>query len=223
MRSSREPVEAARFSVGLSVARRLRSDPRHTLAPADRRRLATADDATLVALARAGSVHACEALALRYWPLVAHVARRHARALDADDVVGDVMASLWSALSRGKGPSENVAGYLAVSARRAAHARLQLRLDEWLVGEAELLEDLARDHRTGLDDDDTDHQDLIAGLAQLTARQRQVLWLTIVEGRPPQELAARLGISANASAALAMRARRSLARAMAPTATSRAS
>ncbi len=57
----------------------------------------------------------------------------------------------------------------------------------------------------------TSRMTMAAALDELPHRQRLVLWRTLVEGDRMDEVAAELGITANAAAAIAHRARKSLA------------
>lgn len=133
-------------------------------------------------------------------------ARQVAGAQLADDLVAQAFTNVFAALRRGRGPADGFASYLRAAVRNA-------NIDHWRrssreVSVAEFTDDLAWSDPTtnaGLDD-----EALHRAIEQLPARWRQVIAWTVIDGRPTAWVAERLGLSPNAAAALAYRARRSL-------------
>jgi RNA polymerase sigma factor (sigma-70 family) len=167
------------------------------------------DDADLIKAARAGDAEAYARLYDRHWA----AAMRFARSLagpsgDVEDLVADGFARVLAALRSGNGPVEAFRPYLLSAVRNAFYdlARRSAReqpLQELrpLAPEVPFVDPvLAEDERR-----------LVAtAFGELPERWRMVLWHTEVEGETPAEVAPLLGISANAVAALAYRARQGL-------------
>lgn len=129
------------------------------------------------------------------------VAAQYRRGPDVDDLVDGAFERMLAALRRGRGPTRSPRAYLFVTLRRLA-AETARRREEPLddAPEPEAVAGLDRDER----------EIVLAALRSLPEQWRTVLWQTAVEGRPPREIAPALGISANAAAALAWRAREAL-------------
>jgi RNA polymerase sigma factor (sigma-70 family) len=170
-------------------------------------------DADILDAVRRGDRHAYVELYQRYLG----AARRLARSLlrnqaDADDVVSEVFASVFSVIQRGKGPRDGFAAYLMASVRNECY-RAQRQLgrttqvaptDDELVAEGDNgveLDPFAR----------RDEADVVQqALQTLPSQFREVLWRTEVEGQSHQEIAESIGTTPQAVAAQAMRARRAL-------------
>ena len=127
---------------------------------------------------------------------------------DADDVVAETFARVLSALRNGNGPAEAFRPYLLTVVRRVAI-------------------DLVSGQRRQIPTDDGDMPDpgepfddpMVADLERslitrafwsLPERWRAVLWHTEIDESRPAEVAAQLGLSANAVAVLRRRAREGL-------------
>ncbi len=157
------------------------------------------DDDELVQAVRDGDDDAYGRLFVRHGAVARRVAVRRGHSGEADDVVSEVFARVLAQIRAGRGPSTSFRAYVLTATRHEAVRRAVLArrcepvadLEPW-VGPVEL--------------PDVDDR-LRAAYAGLPRRWQQALWLLEVEGRTPQELAAELGLSANAVSALGYRAR----------------
>ncbi len=162
-------------------------------------------DVELIARARDGHDDAFAELYDRHAPAAQRLAATFPRAGSADDLVHGAFERVLGAISRGAGPDESFRAYLFVTLRRLAAGQIAARHDEPVDEVPE-----------GLRDQETDVIDLaertivLDAYGSLPDRIQAVLWQTEVEGRPPRELAPVLGMTANATAALASRAREKL-------------
>ncbi len=190
------------------------NDMATTIRPRGRnRRVGAAElsDAELLERVRAGDERAYGELYVRHESSAASLARylTHSRH-EADDVVADAFARVLRAIRGGAGPTEAFRPYLLTAVRRtvwrrseeAAHAgRLASSEDEAEVLDIRLAVD-AEDH--------SDEAIVLQAFQGMPERWQLVLWHTEIEGQPPAEVAPLLGLSANATAALAVRAREGL-------------
>uniref|UniRef100_UPI00202E5A09 sigma-70 family RNA polymerase sigma factor n=1 Tax=Streptomyces sp. MSC1_001 TaxID=2909263 RepID=UPI00202E5A09 len=180
-------------------------------------------DSELVQLMRDGDDSAYEELFRRHSDAVRRYARTCCRdAHTADDLTAEVFARTLQAVRGGAGPEQAVRAYLMTTVRRvAAHwARTQKR--EHLVEDfAVFAADAARSSEVS----DQDTMDLGAevramheaeqslamqAFRSLPERWQAVLWHTTVEEESPSEVAPLFGLTANATAVLASRAREGL-------------
>lgn len=185
--------------------------PFHPLAsarPRGRRTgLPTTSDAALLAASRTGCAASFGELYRRHEPVLRRIAGSTAptsHPTEIDDLVADAFARLLAALRNGSGPADNPVPYLVVTIRNrriAWHRRV--------IRDRDLVERIGEHLPTDASIPETD-ADVAAAMLALNPRHRQILWSTEVEGRKPQELAATLGISADAAAALSYRARKAL-------------
>jgi RNA polymerase sigma factor (sigma-70 family) len=167
-------------------------------------------DADLLLRVRAGDRDAYGDLYLRHEPAATSLARYLTRSNhEADDVVADAFARVLRAIKGGAGPTEAFRPYLLTAVRRTVwrhaeeknHTRLAATEDE-----AELL-----DLRLAVEPEDrTDEGIILRAFQELPERWQLVLWHTEIEGQPPAAVAPLLGLSPNATAALAVRAREGL-------------
>jgi RNA polymerase sigma factor (sigma-70 family) len=143
-----------------------------------------------------------------------HVAavRRLARSIasdqsEAEDITAETFFRVLQALRRGAGPREYVRAYLLTVARRVSWEWHGARRDV-PVSDDELT------FRAGAGADthaySADHTLITTAFTSLPERWRTVLWQTEVEGEQPAMVAPHFGLSANATAALARRARQGL-------------
>jgi RNA polymerase sigma factor (sigma-70 family) len=164
-------------------------------------------DVDLLVAVREGDAEAWCEIYRRY----EHEARRFARSLvpsdDVDDLVAEAFAKVLRALRSGRGPEDHPERYLMVAVRTTATSvhRQRTRQRDLLVRVGPEPE-----HAVGADPGELGDGTLTAAFATLSPRWRQVLWWSEVEGRSPAEIGAELGLTANAAAALAYRARRAL-------------
>lgn len=179
-------------------------------------------DSALVERTRRGDEQAYAELRRRH---VASV-RRYARSCcrdghTAEDLTGEVFARTLQALRRGAGPDTAVRAYLLTTVRRVAAS--------WgtAAGHERLVDDFAAfagrmaqtgGQETGVADpgpevralQEAERTPAVKAFRSLPERWQTVLWHTTVENEPPAEVAPHLGLTANATAALAHRAREGL-------------
>ncbi|MBE1580965.1 sigma-70 family RNA polymerase sigma factor [Amycolatopsis roodepoortensis] len=144
--------------------------------------------------------------------LHAAAVRRLARSLAADrseaeDITAETFFRVLQALRRGAGPRDYVRAYLLTVARRVSWEWHGARRDV-PVSDDELT------FRAGAGADThartAEHSLITTAFTSLPERWRSVLWQTEVEGEQPAMVAPHFGLSANATAALARRARQGL-------------
>ncbi|MFE5795637.1 sigma-70 family RNA polymerase sigma factor [Streptomyces sp. NPDC056503] len=180
-------------------------------------------DADLIQRMRDGDDSAYEELFRRHSEAVRRYARTCCRdAHTADDLTAEVFARTLQAVRGGAGPEQAVRAYLMTTVRRvgATWARTQKR--EHLVEDfAVFAADAARSSEVS-DQDTLDlgaevraMQEAEQSLAMqafrsLPERWQAVLWHTTVEEESPSEVAPLFGLTANATAVLASRAREGL-------------
>ena len=163
-------------------------------------------DAELLDQARNGDEAAFTELYVRHQPAAAGLASTYRRLGDPEDLVNEAFEKVLAAVRRGAGPTDAFRAYLFVTLRRLAAEH-----DERPAGQpldnvpesvvAEVTEpEMARADRDIMND----------AFESLPDRWQTVLWHSAVEGRAPRELASVLGVSADAAAALAYRAREKL-------------
>ncbi|QWF80298.1 sigma factor [Amycolatopsis sp. CA-230715] len=123
---------------------------------------------------------------------------------EAEDITAETFFRVLQALRRGAGPRDHIRAYLLTVARRVSW--------EWHGARRDVpVTDDELTNRAGADADTharTDERTLITtAFTSLPERWRTVLWQTEVEGEQPAVVAPHFGLSANATAALARRAR----------------
>ncbi|MDQ0378069.1 sigma-70 family RNA polymerase sigma factor [Amycolatopsis thermophila] len=171
-------------------------------------RSASEDEAALLGRLRAGEDAAFREL----FELHASAVRRLARGLAADsseaeDITAETFFRVLQALRRGNGPKEHIRAYLLTVARRVSW--------EWHGARRDVpVTDDELTHRAGAGADaharTAEHSLITTAFTSLPERWRTVLWQTEVEGEQPAVVAPNFGLSANATAALARRARQGL-------------
>jgi RNA polymerase sigma factor (sigma-70 family) len=126
---------------------------------------------------------------------------------EAEDLTAEAFFRVLQAIRRGSGPVDNVRGYLLIVARRVAW-EWNLRRRDVPVSDEELT------HRAPSDPDTsgalTERNLIRRAFSSLPERWRNVLWKMEVEGERPAAVAINFGLSPNATAALARRARQGL-------------
>lgn len=126
---------------------------------------------------------------------------------EAEDLTAEAFFRVLQAIRRGSGPVDNVRGYLLIVARRVAW-EWSLRRKDVPVSDEELT------HRAPSDPDAsgqlTERSLIRRAFTSLPERWRNVLWKMEVEGERPAAVATNFGLSPNATAALARRARQGL-------------
>ena len=127
---------------------------------------------------------------------------------DVDDVVADAFAGVLEALRNGNGPRDNFRSYLLAAVRNGCRLRWQRIYNAADRG----LRQSADDSPVFEDPERYVEADTVArAFASLSPRWQQTLWLTEVEQRSSEEVAARLQLAPNATAALTHRAREAFA------------
>ncbi|MGW3392077.1 sigma-70 family RNA polymerase sigma factor, partial [Streptomyces cinereoruber] len=180
-------------------------------------------DADLVQLMRDGDDSAYEELFRRHSEAVRRYAKTCCRdAHTADDLTAEVFARTFQAVRGGAGPEQAVRAYLMTTVRRVAANWARTQKREHLVEDfAVFAAEAARSSEVS----DQDTMDLGADVLamheaeqslamqafrSLPERWQAVLWHTTVEEESPSEVAPLFGLTANATAVLASRAREGL-------------
>ncbi|MGW6713306.1 sigma-70 family RNA polymerase sigma factor [Streptomyces globisporus] len=180
-------------------------------------------DARLIEDMRAGDDQAYEELFRRHSGAVLRYARSCCRdAHTADDLTAEVFARTLQAVRGGKGPTEAARAYLMTAVRHVAAAWTKSAKREHLVDDFAVFATQAT-RSSELSDDDTLElgADVLAmheaeqtmamqAFRSLPERWQAVLWHTTVEEESPSEIAPLFGLTANATAVLASRAREGL-------------
>jgi RNA polymerase sigma factor (sigma-70 family) len=166
------------------------------------------DDRALLDRLRSGEDSAFGELFARHAAAVRRLALGlvHDRS-ESEDLTAEAFFRVLQAIRRGAGPVDNVRGYLLIVARRVAW-EWQTRHRDVPVSDEELTQ------RAGADPDtsgqSTERNLITRAFTSLPERWRSVLWKVEVEGERPAVVATNFGLSANATAALARRARQGL-------------
>ncbi|WP_344094776.1 sigma-70 family RNA polymerase sigma factor [Streptomyces stramineus] len=180
-------------------------------------------DTELVVRMRSGESEAYEELYRRH----ARAVRRYARSCcrddhTAEDLTNEVFASTLQAVRGGAGPNTAVRAYLLTTVRRVAAAWARTTRREQLVEDFAVFAASAARASVAADDDTLDlgadvlamreaeHSLAVRAFRSLPERWQTVLWHTTVEEESPSDVAPLLGLTANATAVLAHRAREGL-------------
>ncbi|WP_411103774.1 sigma-70 family RNA polymerase sigma factor [Streptomyces sp. cmx-4-9] len=187
-------------------------------------------DAELVVRMRGGDDGAYEELFRRH----ADAVRRYARTCcrdghTADDLTAEVFARTLQAVRGGAGPDQSVRAYLLTTVRRVAAAWAKTARREQLVEDFAVFAEQAATGAengsalSGLSGGDTlelgadvramqeaEQSLAMQAFRSLPERWQAVLWHTTVEEASPSAIAPLFGLSANATAVLASRAREGL-------------
>ncbi|WKD33914.1 sigma-70 family RNA polymerase sigma factor [Streptomyces xanthophaeus] len=187
-------------------------------------------DGDLIARMRGGDDGAYEELFRRHADSVRRYARSCCRdAHTADDLTAEVFARTLQAVRGGAGPDQSVRAYLLTTVRRVAAAWAKTAKREQLVEDFAAFAEQASTGTeggtalSGLSGDDTlelgadvramheaERSLAMQAFRSLPERWQAVLWHTTVEEASPSTIAPLFGLSANATAVLASRAREGL-------------
>jgi RNA polymerase sigma factor (sigma-70 family) len=162
-------------------------------------------DQALLARVRSGDDRAFGELYHRHSDAVrAFAIRSFGSTLDADDITAEAFFRVLQAVRRGTARIDHVRAYLLTVARRVAW--------EWTARRRDVpVDDVELSWRTGAAGDrsatSAERHLITQAFTSLPERWRKVLWRVEVEGERPAVIAGHFGLSANATAALARRAR----------------
>jgi len=166
------------------------------------------DEQLLLSRLRGGQDEAFSELFELHAPAVRRLARSLANdASEAEDITAETFFRVLRAIKRGNGPNDNVRGYLLTVARRVAW--------EWKGASHDVpVTDDELTSRAGSTEpaasNSAEYSLITRAFTSLPERWRTVLWRTEVEGDQPAVVAPHFGLSPNATAALARRARQGL-------------
>lgn len=164
------------------------------------------DDATLVAQIRAGDPEAESELARRFGPRMRVLCLARTRRPDlASDLAQDAMIALLLELRRGA-----LRDAAALPAFAAGIARNVVRSEHRATARHDVRSLDVDVVQASAEEADVRRLDVGRAIERLPAPDRQVLHLILVEGCKPADLAARLGITAEAARARKLRAQRRL-------------
>ncbi|NYG07271.1 RNA polymerase sigma factor (sigma-70 family) [Phycicoccus badiiscoriae] len=169
------------------------------------------DDLELTSPARDGDERAAVELWTRHYPAALSTAHRVARQpRDAEELASDAFSGMLAALRRGGGPTGSVRAYLLTSVRNGVTTRgRRANAFDILTDQISLLEnaaDVPADPVAAA----SELSLMREAFASLPARWQHVLWRTAVDHEANISVADELGVSPNAVAALARRARQVL-------------
>jgi RNA polymerase sigma factor (sigma-70 family) len=181
-----------------------------TLEPRGDTRAPGPSDCELLDRVRAGDSAAYGVLYERHEPSAKSLARYLTKSgHDADDVVADAFARVLRAIKGGAGPTEAFRPYLLTAVRRTVWRKSEDARHHRLAADED--EEEMFDLRLQVEPEDrTEESIILRAFAELPERWQLVLWHTEIEGQPPAAVAPLLGLSPNATAALAVRAREGL-------------
>lgn len=180
-------------------------------------------DAALIRRMREGDDSAYEELFRRHSESVRRYARTCCRdAHTAEDLTAEVFARTLQAVRGGSGPEQSVRAYLLTTVRRVAAAWTKTARREQLVEDFAVFAAESARSSAPVSDDALDlgadvqamheaEQSLaLQAFRSLPERWQAVLWHTTVEEESPSKVAPLFGLTANATAVLASRAREGL-------------
>jgi RNA polymerase sigma factor (sigma-70 family) len=169
-------------------------------------KVATQSDAELLTNARDGDEAAFTELYVRHHAAAQRLAQGYRRLGDPDDLVNGAFERVLAALRRGNGPTDSFRAYLFVTLRRLAMEQARHADDESLDEVPEPVAAVAGDPELA----GTEREIIAQAFESLPGPWQTVLWQTAVEGKQPKDFAGTMGMTPNAAAALAYRARERL-------------
>lgn len=165
-------------------------------------------DAELIAAVRAGHTEAYGLLFERHVDAASRLSRQLASGPDVDDLVAEAFGRVLSVLQRGGGPDLAFRAYLLTAVRRLHVDRIRAASRLHTTDDLTPFDPGVPFRDTAVEGFET--TTAARAFASLPERWQLVLWHTEVEGQRPADIAPLLGMSANAVAALAYRAREGL-------------
>ncbi|MBM7505582.1 sigma-70 family RNA polymerase sigma factor [Agromyces aurantiacus] len=163
-------------------------------------------DADLVEAARRGDRDAYAELWRRHAASARTVAVSHS-SFDADDLVAEAFTRVYDAIRAGGGPNGAFRPYLFTTIRNTAASWGRARRETSMEA-LDQLEDPTTSETAALES--LDRSTTAQAFRALPTRWQEVLWYCEVERMSPAQVAPLVGMSANATAALAYRAREGL-------------
>jgi RNA polymerase sigma factor (sigma-70 family) len=121
----------------------------------------------------------------------------------AEDLVSDAFTKVFTSILHGAGPDRSLRPYLATTIRHLYVDLIRKGAKEFLIGDQEALDRLQPDGSDLVLEESL----VVEVLSTLPPRWREILWRTIILGEPLSVAGARMGLNANAAAALVFRAR----------------
>lgn len=167
-----------------------------------------AADAELISAVRGGDADAYGELFERHVTAARRLARQLMPPADAEDLVSEAFAKVFSLLQRGSGPDLAFRAYLLTAIRRLHVDRIRANARVQPTEDLEPFDPGVPFRDTAVEG--FENAAAAKAFASLPERWQAVLWHTEVEGQKPAEVAVLLGMSANSVSALAYRAREGL-------------
>lgn len=164
-------------------------------------------DSALVELTRGGNAEAFAELWRRHSRAAHAVARSQTSTFDADDLISEAYVKIYQAIAAGGGPTAAFRPYLFTTVRNLAASWGRSR-HETAYDEMEAVEDPAFSESATMEA--LDRSLTAKAFHSLPTRWQEVLWYCEVESLTPQQVAPLFGMTPNAVAALAYRAREGL-------------
>ncbi|MDN4641449.1 sigma-70 family RNA polymerase sigma factor [Agreia sp. PsM10] len=177
-------------------------EPRRRSGPAQ---YSTQSDNELVVATREGDRSAYAELWRRHSRAAISVARSYT-SFDADDVVAEAFANIYTTIGRGGGPTGGFRPYLFTTVRNVA-AQWGRAANTLNVEDIETIGDMSNEADTL---DRLEKSLAATAFRSLPNSWQEVLWYSEVESLTPRQIAPLLGLSPNSVSALAMRAREGL-------------
>lgn len=163
-------------------------------------------DGQLIAQVRGGNTHAFDELYRRHRSVAIGTAHHILdNPSDAEDVVADSFAYLFSKLKEGQGPDNFFRGYLLTAVRRNSYSRNKVSNKTKLPERDEVLDQPVIDPDRLIEEFESGA--IVRAFSALPERWQSVLWYLDVEQESTQSVAKRMGMTANSVSALVMRAR----------------
>jgi len=166
-------------------------------------------DPQIMSRVRNGDFSAFDVLFQRHVAAAKFVARAQTdNVSDADDVVSEAFASIFQALTEGKGPDQFFRSYLLTAVRRIAYERNRKARRTQVVGDIDDLDTVAVDADTVIDAFES--STMAKAFKSLPERWQAALWHVDIEGLKPAAAAPFIGLSPNGVSSLVIRAREGL-------------
>jgi RNA polymerase sigma factor (sigma-70 family) len=167
-------------------------------------------DRELLADLRAGDDEAYAELWRRHQPAALRAAHQYDHSGEAEDIAAEAFARVLDAVRHGNGPTEAFRAYLLRAVSNVAQNAARVRRRSVPSDDDAVLDESVEPDDPAIEA--LDQHYIAKAYERLTPAQKEVLWYVEVERMPTKEAAVFLGMSANAAAQLAGRAREALSR-----------